>query len=195
MITHPTAIELLEAVIGWLGQSQAGRSGDDAYFALVSRNALANVARDINPSAADDARAAERLRNLLGCGVTLSAWNGSSPCECGRVPYVRTILRCYDICGRAYSMRWRSISRTAVMSWPFSGRSGCSRNGADASSSSLRCVGKSGDRRQCSACAGHGLEQRKNVRFAGGRPFRYRSAAGPQLERQAHRIGSEDFSG
>ena len=62
MITHPTAAELLRAVAAFL-DTPAAESG---YLALVARNALAIVQRELELGPAADARSAERLRALLG---------------------------------------------------------------------------------------------------------------------------------
>jgi hypothetical protein len=61
MITHPTAAELLRAVAGYLDAGEGG-----GYLALVARNAVAIVQREIELAPAADARAAGRLRILLG---------------------------------------------------------------------------------------------------------------------------------
>lgn len=64
MITHPTAAELLGAVSDFLAGDLAGKRA--AYLALVARNALGIVQREIASGPAAEARAADRLRALLG---------------------------------------------------------------------------------------------------------------------------------
>jgi len=59
--THPTAQELLQAVIDWLGGEQR-----DGYMALVARHALGIVQRELALGAAADTAACARLRDLLG---------------------------------------------------------------------------------------------------------------------------------
>ncbi len=62
MITHPTAQALVEGVATWLP-----RDGTASPFALrVARNALEIAARDMALSPAANARAAGRIRALLG---------------------------------------------------------------------------------------------------------------------------------
>jgi hypothetical protein len=61
VITHPTADELLQAVIDWLGGDQR-----DGYLALVARNALGIVQRELAQGAAADRAARARLREFLG---------------------------------------------------------------------------------------------------------------------------------
>lgn len=62
MITHPTALEIVAGVAGWLPVD-----GSASVFQLrVARNALEIAARDMAQSPAADARAAERMRALLG---------------------------------------------------------------------------------------------------------------------------------
>jgi hypothetical protein len=61
MTTHPTAQQLLQAVIDWLGGAQR-----DGYMALVARNALGIVQRELAQGEAADAAALGRLRDLLG---------------------------------------------------------------------------------------------------------------------------------
>ncbi|MEH3036914.1 MAG: DUF6285 domain-containing protein [Sphingomonas adhaesiva] len=62
MLTHPTAQALVAGVAAWLPVD--GKAGG---FALrVARNALEIAARDMALGPAADARAADRLRALLG---------------------------------------------------------------------------------------------------------------------------------
>ena len=63
MITHPRAGELLDAMIAYLAEPGGPRAG---YPALVARNALGIVRRELELAPAADARAAARLRALLG---------------------------------------------------------------------------------------------------------------------------------
>lgn len=62
MITHPTAQALVEGVARWLPVD-----GSASGFTLrVARNALEIAAREMALAPAVDARAAERLRAILG---------------------------------------------------------------------------------------------------------------------------------
>jgi hypothetical protein len=62
MITHPSAQEIVAGVAQWLPVD-----GSASVFSLrVARNALEIAARDMAMSPAADARAAERMRALLG---------------------------------------------------------------------------------------------------------------------------------
>ena len=62
MLTHPTAQELVAGVAAWLPLD-----GSAGPFQLrVARNALEIAARDLAQGPAADARAAERMRALLG---------------------------------------------------------------------------------------------------------------------------------
>jgi hypothetical protein len=63
MTTHPTATELLRAVIAWFDSDDA--AGND-YLARVARNALGIVLRDMEFSPRADSNALSRLRALLG---------------------------------------------------------------------------------------------------------------------------------
>jgi hypothetical protein len=65
MSTHPSAVELLQAVIAWLAQPP-GEPGREAYMRLVARNALAIVERDLTMGPAAEARDAQRLQALMG---------------------------------------------------------------------------------------------------------------------------------
>jgi Domain of unknown function (DUF6285) len=63
VITHPTAAELLRAVMVWLeGDGAAG----GIYMARVARNALGIVLREMEFSAQADRDAVARLQSLLG---------------------------------------------------------------------------------------------------------------------------------
>jgi hypothetical protein len=62
VITHPTAAELVAAVAAWLPVD-----GNAPPFAMrVARNALEIAGRDLKSGPAADARAAVRMRALLG---------------------------------------------------------------------------------------------------------------------------------
>lgn len=74
MNDHPTAVELLESVIGFIEQRAAPQlSGRDAFLARVAVNALGAVKRELQQGRPAEARAAERLRALLGHDGELSA--------------------------------------------------------------------------------------------------------------------------
>jgi hypothetical protein len=68
MSTHPSKEQLLQAVITYLQQPPG-----EPYLALVARNALGIVLRELQLGPAADARAAERLRPLLGMQADLPA--------------------------------------------------------------------------------------------------------------------------
>ena len=70
MITHPSAAGLIGAVMAYLETEDGPQGG---YMARVARNALAIAQRDITLGQAADARAAARLRDLLGCDGDLQA--------------------------------------------------------------------------------------------------------------------------
>lgn len=62
MLTHPTAHEIVDGVARWL----AVDSPPSGFQLRVARNALEIAARDMAQSPDADARAAARLRALLG---------------------------------------------------------------------------------------------------------------------------------
>jgi hypothetical protein len=67
MTSHPTAIELIEAVSRFIDErAKPQLTGRDAFMARVAVNALATVARELEQGPAADAGAAERLAALLG---------------------------------------------------------------------------------------------------------------------------------
>ncbi len=69
MITHPTAAELVAGVAKWLPVD-----GSASVFGLrVARNALEIAARDMTLGPEADARAADRMRALLGQDGTRDA--------------------------------------------------------------------------------------------------------------------------
>ena len=63
MITHPTAAELLRAVMAWL---ESGGATGNPYMARVARNALGIVLREMELSPQADISANGRLQALLG---------------------------------------------------------------------------------------------------------------------------------
>lgn len=74
MTTHPTAAELLQAVIAWLEVSaRADETSQRAtYMALVARNALGIVLRELQQGPQADAEATGRLIKLLGMEADLA---------------------------------------------------------------------------------------------------------------------------
>jgi hypothetical protein len=73
MITHPTAQALVEGVARWLPVD-----GSASTFGLrVAKNALEIVARDMALGPPADARAAERMRALLGREGTRDELDGA----------------------------------------------------------------------------------------------------------------------
>lgn len=67
MITHPTSVELIDAVIRFIEERAAPNLKDrDAFLARVAVNALAAVRREIEQGPKAEAEATERLRALLG---------------------------------------------------------------------------------------------------------------------------------
>jgi len=76
MITSPTSLELIDAVIGFIEQRAAPQLKDrDAFLARVAVNALAAVRREIELGPDAEAAAAERLRALLGHDGDFTALN------------------------------------------------------------------------------------------------------------------------
>jgi hypothetical protein len=63
-VSHPTALQLIEAVRLYLGQAEASLSGRLAFHAKVASNALAIVARELEQS--PDAAEAEALAPFHG---------------------------------------------------------------------------------------------------------------------------------
>ena len=73
MTTHPTTGELLQAVMSWLdGMASAEKSSRDSYMALVARNALGIVQRELAQGPEADNAAQERLVTLLGMHADLA---------------------------------------------------------------------------------------------------------------------------
>jgi len=67
MITSPTSLELIDAVIGFIEQRAAPQLKDrDAFLARVAVNALAAVRREIELGPSAQAAATQRLVELLG---------------------------------------------------------------------------------------------------------------------------------
>jgi len=67
VITSPTSLELIDAVIGFIEQRAAPQLKDrDAFLAHVAVNALAAVRREIELGPQAEAAATQRLRDLLG---------------------------------------------------------------------------------------------------------------------------------
>lgn len=67
MITHPTAEELIEAVIRFIEEKAAPNLKDrDAFHARVAVNALGAVKREIAQGPKAEAAATQRLKSLLG---------------------------------------------------------------------------------------------------------------------------------
>ena len=76
-MTHPTAVELLQAVMAWLDdvtkRGNADHSARDDFLALVARNALGIVVRELQLGAAAEAAAVARLQALLGSSGDVAA--------------------------------------------------------------------------------------------------------------------------
>jgi hypothetical protein len=76
MITHPTASELIEAVIRFIEDRAAPQLKDrDAFLARVAVNALNTVRREIEQGPAAEAAATERLKAILGRDGTWTELN------------------------------------------------------------------------------------------------------------------------
>ena len=76
MITHPTASELIEAVIRFIEDRAAPQLKDrDAFLARVAVNALNTVRREIEQGPAAEASATERLKAILGRDGTWTELN------------------------------------------------------------------------------------------------------------------------
>jgi len=76
MITHPTASELIEAVIRFIEDRAAPQLKDrDAFLARVAVNALNTVRREIEQGPAAEAAATERLKVILGRDGTWTELN------------------------------------------------------------------------------------------------------------------------
>jgi len=76
MITHPTASELIEAVIRFIEDRAAPQLKDrDAFLARVAVNALNTVRREIEQGPAAEAAAAERLKAIFGRDGTWTELN------------------------------------------------------------------------------------------------------------------------
>ncbi|WP_374569999.1 DUF6285 domain-containing protein [Phenylobacterium sp.] len=66
MITHPTAVELVDVVARWIDGVRPNLSGRDAFMARVAVNALGIVSRELREGPAAEAAAVARLAELLG---------------------------------------------------------------------------------------------------------------------------------
>lgn len=76
MITHPTASELIEAVIRFIEDRAAPQLKDrDAFLARVAVNALNTVRREIEQGPAAEAAATERLKAIFGRDGTWTELN------------------------------------------------------------------------------------------------------------------------
>ncbi|HEX6858953.1 MAG TPA: DUF6285 domain-containing protein [Caulobacteraceae bacterium] len=76
MITSPTSLELIDAVVGFIEQRAAPQLKDrDAFLARVAVNALAAVRREIEFGPQAEAAATARLHDLLGHDGGFSALN------------------------------------------------------------------------------------------------------------------------
>lgn len=77
MTSHPTAAELIEAVIGFIETRAAPQLKDrDAFLAKVAVNALAAVKREIELGPRARAEATARLAALLGQEGDFATLNG-----------------------------------------------------------------------------------------------------------------------
>ncbi|MFN3522300.1 MAG: DUF6285 domain-containing protein [Phenylobacterium sp.] len=66
MITHPTAVELVDVVARWIDSVRPSLTGRDAFMARVAANALGIVSRELTSGQALEAAAVERFSALLG---------------------------------------------------------------------------------------------------------------------------------
>lgn len=66
MITHPTAVELVDVVARWIDKVRPELNGRDAFMARVAVNALGIVSRELAAGRANEAAAAARFAELLG---------------------------------------------------------------------------------------------------------------------------------
>lgn len=95
MITHPTASELLDAVIGFIEQRAAPQlTGRDAFLARVAVNALGTVKRELQAGDEAEAQATERLRALLGRDGEFDVLNAvlTEQLRCGETPLSPEVL-------------------------------------------------------------------------------------------------------
>jgi hypothetical protein len=77
MTSHPTAVDLLDAVSRFIDERARPRLDErDAYLARVAVTALAIVRRELEQGPAAQAAAAQRLTALLGYGGDLPVLNG-----------------------------------------------------------------------------------------------------------------------
>ena len=66
MITHPTAVELVDVVARWIDGVRPQLSGRDAFMARVAVNALGIASRELSTGRAAETAAAERMAALMG---------------------------------------------------------------------------------------------------------------------------------
>jgi len=83
MISHPTAVELTEAVRRFLDETIAPKlEGRESFLAKVAANALAAVERELEQAPAAEAAALQRLTTLLGHDGTFETLNAEL---CGKL--------------------------------------------------------------------------------------------------------------
>ena len=119
MLTHPTAQALVEGVARWLPVD-----GSASGFTLrVARNALEIAARDMAMGPGADARAADRMRALLGMERAIATrWTRRWSPRSGKAGSRPTIPRWSRIWPPARSTPWRSTSRATRMNWDSANR-------------------------------------------------------------------------
>jgi len=66
MITHPTAVELVDVVARWIDGVRPSLTGRDAFMARVAVNALGIVSRELTSGPGAEAAAVARFSELLG---------------------------------------------------------------------------------------------------------------------------------
>lgn len=66
MITHPTAVELVDVVARWIDAVRPNLTGRDAFMARVAVNALGIVSRELTQGPDAEAAAIARFAELLG---------------------------------------------------------------------------------------------------------------------------------
>jgi hypothetical protein len=77
MISHPTAVELSEAIAAFDAQASTPGDARHAFLARVTDNARATVAREAEHGARLEAEAVERLGSLLNDEGDFAALNGA----------------------------------------------------------------------------------------------------------------------
>ena len=105
MITHPTAAELLRAVMAWL-EGDGGAGG--GYMSRVARNALAIVQREMDLSSKAGSEAQARLQALLGRDGDLMALEAEL---CARL---RSGTMPLDAPGLLEHLRLQTLDRLAI---------------------------------------------------------------------------------